>query len=336
MQQKWQRLEEDGSKMAEKVKQKTDSSVKKVPLSTKITTILIITLSILSVVAIVFIYIVQSDVKAHTDMADKWSAMIEVVESEANEILEADTQKQRMALDLQQEMLFWNDWIIQMKNYSKYVVPGLYNQSDIDAIVMQIVAQIEINNDLIKSTYAYNWTEKNGGGPGNNYLWYMWITDKYSAYLPYLDENVSAWINASFAPDTPEILLIQWFNWEFEPLWNASIELTYGAKTAYYANKLGLDIAGRATFEMSINIEIYEENASLLNDVIDSMTSGLLLMTIAAVILAFVVNMEAKKYIWISLIAACVVSAISISMFVSGVMYHLENQMFIGMSLPPI
>jgi hypothetical protein len=321
--------------LAEKPKITSNSSIKKVPLTTKLTTICLIALSILSVVSIIFIYTLQVQMKTHEDQADSWAFMINIIESDATELLEADREKHQISLSLHQELLYWNDLIIQMKEYNTTVQPGFYMQSDIDFIMLQLANQIELNNALVKSTYAYNWSVILGLEE-----WYHWIQNKYGDYLAILDVEVQTVLNLSASPDIPEILLISWEEWRREPLNNVSIELQYGERTAYFADQLGFTHLGEYSLQeipvLRDYVRIYEENAEKINEVINTMTSALLLMTITAVILAFVVSIQGNKYIWITFIVAIVVAAMSVVMFTLAVNTFMLEIEFINMSGVPV
>jgi len=63
------------------------------------------------------------------------------------------------------------------------------------------------------------------------------------------------------------------------------------------------------------------------------MTSSLLLLTIAAVILAYVVSIDNKKYIYISLTIGVIVAAIAINMFYTGTIHLRAAEQMVQMTM---
>ncbi len=318
--------------MVEKLK--SESSGKKVPIATKITTLLLITISVLSVIAIIMSYTIQTQVKSNSDQSDRWFAMLSVVGSDIDKIMVEDTQKQQMAMTLQQDFLYLNEWIIEMKEYNETVQPFSYNQSDIDGIAMQAVAQLEITNNLIRQSYAYDWTDKSGGNSSTNYAytyegrWVQVIRNIYPLINETLEPEIKYWLNNSFFPNTPEVLQVDLYEWESEIYWNASIVLEYGQYTAYYSERLGLNISLTSFWDISWIAGDYEWIAELYDESHNLMSTAVLLMTISAVVLAFVVSIKGNKYVWISLLVGIIVSCIGIYMFTTALTAYMDANMF--------
>ncbi len=320
--------------MAEKIKSSGD--LQKVPLSTKITTIIIILISILSVVSIFFVTTIQAEAKSYSDTSSKWAVIAEVIDTDISGIIGADRQKQQMALFLQQEVLYLNDWITEMKDYNTSILPGTYLRSDINIVVMQASAKVVQLNDVIRDTFAYNWTARHGGSPMNNYTYlgipnYL-ILNRYDEFKSSLDSDLVAVLNQSVYP---EILQIDMQTWDWEIQFNTSIVLIYGQKSAFYSGILGINIENMAYFEVQnyayggvFILEFYYDS-------IDAITSALLLMTIAAVVLGFVVGVPGKKYIWMSLIIGLFVSILAIFIFVTGVQQYMDAQVMASMMFLP-
>jgi hypothetical protein len=320
--------------MVEKIKHESPKG--KAGLTVIVTTILIILLAVLSVVTIIYVNTVQSKVKYNSDMADKWSTMSEIVNKDAERILSADTRQQQMAMMLQQEILYLNDWIIEMKAYN-ITNPWIFNQSDIEIVAMEAIAQIDILNDVIRDTYAYNWTAQNGGSVENSYSFMgmenYFVINNYPRYNESLDPDLLKWINWTFFPKIPEILQLDLQNWENEIYFiNSSIVVEYGQFTKYYSVIMEFNLNDViAPYMMMDQVNSYESIAVWYEDSLSSMSSALLLMTISAVVLAFVVSIKGRAYIGISIILGLIVSVIGIYMFVTGVQLYLDANFFASM-----
>ncbi|MHA1266907.1 MAG: hypothetical protein ACTSRS_16840 [Candidatus Helarchaeota archaeon] len=301
---------------------------KSIAITIQITTILIIALSVISVISIFLINDVQNKVQSNLKTADKWNSMVQVVEKDIDKILDEDSQKQQMALYLQQDFLYLNDLIKEYKIFNATVKPGSYNQSDIDFLIIQATSELDLLNSYIRDSYAYNWTAINGGNSTNNYM-YMYIenyliVNNYGLYNSTLDPDLLDWLNTTYFPNTPEMLQIDLFNWESELFWNASIVFQYSEFSKYYANILGINLEVTSYYEMQFITTDYEWLADSYSQCAKTLTSALLLLTISAVILAYVVSISGKYYIWVSLTLGIIVSIIGIYMFYSGVMSLIE------------
>ncbi|MFX1294045.1 MAG: hypothetical protein ACFFD2_04200 [Promethearchaeota archaeon] len=322
--------------MTEKIKHKSSSS--KVTMAIRVTTILIIALSILSVINIFFIYNIQLKIKSYSDDADKWTTIESVVDNDIDKIILEDMQKQQLALKLQQEMLYLNDWIKEMKEYN-ISYPFTFNQSDIDLIAIQAVAQIQILNDLIKGTYAFDWTNRSGGTFENDYTYEyyhtIWqsiiqvcvIDNTYVRINTSLDADLKQWLEASFFPKNPEILQVNLYEWEWELNQNITIVTQLGQFTAYYTDILDIDVTEEIPEELGWRIALYEEIIELYNDAQNAMTSALLLLTVSAVVLAFVVSVEGRANKWVSIILGTIVAIIGIYMFYIGINFYSWGNM---------
>ncbi|HUX98200.1 MAG TPA: hypothetical protein VMV49_01480 [Candidatus Deferrimicrobium sp.] len=222
-----------------------------------------------------------------------------------------------------------------MKTYN-ITNPRVFNQSDIEIVAMQAAAQIEILNNVIRDTYAYNWTGLNGGNSENNYIFMgmenYFILNNYPRFTASFDPDLIKWINWTFFPMFPEILQLELWNWEIEMYFsNISIVLNYGQFTKYYSNILGLDLSSMDPYMIANWGSNYNFVAALYEDSLSSMSSALLLMTIAAVVLAYVVLIRGRAYIWISLVLGLIVSIIGLYMFITGVQYYLDTEMIASM-----
>ncbi|MHA1358661.1 MAG: hypothetical protein ACTSRC_11125 [Candidatus Helarchaeota archaeon] len=310
-----------------------NTNKKRIPLSTKVTTILLIVISVLSVLTIIVSYRIQNLVKTNSDESDKWFAMLSVVGSDINKIMIDDTQKQQMAMTLKQDVLFLNEWIGEMKTYNETIQPFSYNQSDINKVAMQAATEISLLNLLIMGSYAYDWTIKSGGNSSTNYVYrydgieVQVIRNIYSTINESLEPEIKYWLNATYYPDTPEVLQIDLYEWETEIYWNASIVLEYGQYTSFYSTNLRLNITETSYWDISWIAGDYEWVAELYDHANDLMTTALLIMTTSAVILAYVVSIRGRKYIWISLIIGIIVSLIGLYTFTNAITAFMDAQM---------
>jgi len=313
------------------------SKIKNLKVEIVISTILIIILSILSVLGAFFIFSVQSEVRSNSEESDLRYRIVNVIEKDINKILEEDKQKQQLALMILQDMYSINELINQSKEYNK-TNPGTITQEYIDELALGFVQKISNLNNLIKETNAYNWSIENNATNLNNYTYfgleYFLVRNNYPGIKETLDSSILYWINYTYFPDDPEILDIDIYNWEGELFSYLDIVLEMGQYTAIHIQGTDLNLSGEGGMPVDYYMLLsdaywYGVYAETYQQSVEIMTTALILMATAAVIIAFVVSIDIKKYIYISLAVGIIVSIVGIWLFGLAFIYLVKANLFV-------
>ena len=83
---------------------------------------------------------------------------------------------------------------------------------------------------------------------------------------------------------------------------------------------------GYSYYEILYEADLYSSIAEIYKQSVDILSTSLILMTIGAVIIGFVVNIKSKYIIWTSLIIGILVSAISFLLFGLGGVYLFQAE----------
>ncbi|MHA1750958.1 MAG: hypothetical protein ACTSYZ_01190 [Candidatus Helarchaeota archaeon] len=289
-----------------------------------VSTILIIILSLFSVFSAFFIFNVQLQVKKYSQENELRYSVLNIIEKDIDKILSDDTQRQQISLDIQQEMLSLNENIKNMKNYNA-THPGTYNQSDIDKKAIQFVSKMKILNELIRNSLPYNWSLGNFGTHENNYTvnytQYYLIIDRYPQLKKDLDLDILNMINKSLNKNETEILEINIYNWESELFNNLEIVEEYGQYSKIYNLYTNTWISGFTYYEIVNEADKLSQIAGTYDQSGSIMTTALVLLTVAGVIIAFVVSIDQKIFIWITLIIGAIVALIGLYLFDLSFLY---------------
>jgi len=296
---------------------------------------LIILLSVLSVVSAFFIYNAQLEVKKNSDQANTMYLMVDAVEKDIEEILASDKEKQQLGLMTLQELEYLNELMNQSKEYNK-THPSTFMDKDVYDIAQQFVSKVKILNNLIRETNAYNWSIINGGNNTNNYSYYYMdfylIRNNYFSMKNRLDPDIEFWLNATFFPNQIEILDLNLYNWEGELYYFLEIVVELGQYTKLYATNFNVNISKRSMFDFYALLSDaynYKLNSDVYDQAVNIMTTALVLMTIGAVIIAYVVSIEHLKYIYTSLLIGLIVSLMGVILFVMSYQYLIAANLIL-------
>jgi hypothetical protein len=307
---------------------------------TLFSTILIILISSLSVIAVFMHSDLQSKAKTHRQAGIKYETLLSVIEQDIDAIMDSDSPLQQLALSYLQEFLLLNKTIGDMIVYNQ-THPYTFMQYEIDATAMKAALKINQINRIINQTVAYEYGVLTlYMGPANNYTYYDPITMQEIPY--YLIDNVYRNLKAELHPDLiywineihgsePEILQIRLDRWNTMMYNDTSIAGVFGNFAQEYVGTLNfwfdmqfefyipLSLYGNTYYQIRDQGEEYETKGEKYEQAANLMAISLILLAIAAVIVAFAVSILGRKYIWISLIIGVVVTGIGIWMFSTGI-----------------
>ncbi|MHA1311908.1 MAG: hypothetical protein ACTSQO_13420 [Candidatus Helarchaeota archaeon] len=299
----------------------------KIDIAVLLSSILIIVLSILSVISAFFIYNIQSQVKINSENSDLRYRVVSAIEKDVEMILDEDKLNQQLALGILEDLKYLNELINESKAYNQ-THPGTYSKDEIDSIALEFVGKIEILNNLIRQTYAYNWSEYNNATKANNYSYFgmenFLIRNNYQNLKSTLEQEVLFWINKTYYPNEPEILDVDLYNWEGEMFYYLGIVEKIGQYTPIFIKNTGINISSRMGYDYYMLLSdayYYKINAQIYDQTSEILTTALVLMTVGAVVVAFVVSINQKTYIYTALTIGIIVSIISIWFFGLGITY---------------
>ncbi|MHA1266908.1 MAG: hypothetical protein ACTSRS_16845 [Candidatus Helarchaeota archaeon] len=302
--------------------------------TTLIATVLIIVISIFSMISIFFLDSVQNSIEENQKLADDYYSILSVIDGDIDNIMAHDSRLQQSALQFQQEFLSLNNTIGQMRSYN-LTHPGTYSQTDIDEIAIQAVFYIKQVNSLINQTYALDWAELSGMTAENNYTFYDFFTmepipyflirDNLKTINQSLDPSIWYWMQTIYgASNTTELLEINMPNWNALMYNDTSIVQEYGKYTTSHAANKDIEISGTSYYSLLGISKQYQAIADEYSKAAETMTTSMILMMTAAVIIAFAVSIIGRKYIWFSLIIGAIVIGIGIFLFGLAYSYSLQ------------
>ncbi|MHA1229294.1 MAG: hypothetical protein ACTSRP_04690 [Candidatus Helarchaeota archaeon] len=300
-----------------------------------ISTILIITLSVFSVVAAFYIFSSQNLVKKYSEETQLRYSILNIIDKDINKILSEDKQRQQISLLIQEDLLEINDEIKSMKNYNT-THPGTYNQTDIDKKALEFVSKMTIVNNLIRSSLAYNWSIQAWAIHENNYTYndteYYFIIDRYQKIKKDLDPDIISMVNIYVNESDREILEINMKNWEAELFNDLQLVQEYGQYSNIYAIYYDVWISGYTYNEALEEVNRLDSIAGTYDQFVKIMTTALVIMTIAGVIIAFLVSIDKKMYIYLTLIIGSAVSILGFWLFFLSFkyLYAANVLMFFG------
>ena len=299
------------SKNIEKVKNNGKQGI------TKISTIIVVVVSICSVFGAFYIYGAQSFVNSNKDQANQLLEIGDAVENDIEGIIQTELPKVQQLNSLFREVLRIDGLIEDLKNVNGTGnITVTYNE--IEQLAVQAVGYMEQTWKVLETTYAYHWTGLNGGNQANNWTAY----DEYS----YLIDDVYPEYSQGFQPEIldyaailyPETKLGQvneenWYNIMYIDL---EIAATYGDTCNDTAWKYDFNLSTPDSYYSLKSITLnYQEKAAMYEQAIALMSTSILLLAISALIVGYLVQIDLKKLKKISLIVGLFVMGIAIGMF---------------------
>jgi len=245
--------------------------------------------------------------------------MIRVLESDISKLLEDDRQKQQAAFNTLEDLYDLLEYLYRISVYNG--TEGIWSEQEVNETALKAAIKIIRINDLVISTHAYSWSIAHGANSTNNYTYrgkeYYLIYDMYPA-LPYDIPAFNYWLLEIFG-GPPEILQVDLFNWELELYNDTSIIYALGSSAFLYSGYYNIDLIQNSYYNIMSEASTFSSQAEYYNQGKSIMTTSLILMTISAVIIAFIVSIDVKKYILISMVIGILVSMIAIYMFVLAI-----------------
>ncbi|MHA1270691.1 MAG: hypothetical protein ACTSPY_12935 [Candidatus Helarchaeota archaeon] len=283
-----------------------------------ISTILIIILSTFSVFSAFFIFSVQSNVKHYNQEYSSRYSVLAILEKDIDKILSDEEQRQQISLITQQDLINLNQEIKNMKIYNA-THPGTYNKTDIDIKALEFISIMKTLNFLMRNSLAYNWSIENMALHENNYTFngteYYLIINRYNKIKPDLDPDLINLINSTLNESEREILEIDLANWEGEMFNDLNIVQEFGEYTNIYTSSTDIFVSGFSYYDILNEADTYLLISETYQQSVSIMSTALVLLTVASVIVTFIVSIDDKLFIWTSLIIGIIVLIIGFWMF---------------------
>lgn len=318
--------------MVNKIKKIKTKKGNNLNVETLIATILILLISIFSVFSAFFIFSIQSEAKTYQEEKETRYSVLNVIQKDIDKILSEDVQRQQISLTLQQDLIYLNEQIKSMKSYN-LTHPNSYNQTDIDKVAIQYCAKLVILNGLIRKSYAYNWSSVGFANHDNNYTYnnteYYLIMDLYPQLESGIDEDIKNMINETFLENETEILEIRLVNWESELFNNLYVVMDWGTYTSIYTVYAEAWITGFTYYDILDEADSYAQIQETYEQSLQIMSTSLILLTVSGVIIAFVVSIDKKIYMWITMILAAAVSIIGLYLFALSFGYLFQANIMV-------
>jgi hypothetical protein len=298
------------SKNLEKVKNNEQHTI------TKISSIIIIIASIISVIGAFYIYYLQDIVTVNRETANLYLDVADAVEYDIAGLLQTEVPKIQDMERALREVRRINTLIESLKSQNGTMNISV-TQNELEQLAVEAVSYILQIRDVSVSTYAYKWSIEKNGTQLNDYTMfgtpYYLIVDRWAEYEIYLQSEIVDYA-AILYPST-ELLLInaeRWYNLMYADL--GIVEL-YGSTTNNTALESGINLTIYMYGSLRIWSTNYSEKAKKDEQTISIMSTAILLAAISALIFGFIVQIDLKKLQWLSLFVGLFVAIIAFYMF---------------------
>jgi hypothetical protein len=305
------------TKNFEKPKQKKMQGI------TKISTLIIVIVSINTVVGAFYIYDTQALVDLNNDLASQRAELLDAVEYDIADILQTEL----LRIQEIEQMLgeFWRiDAEIGYLNAVNDTVGSniTISSNEIEQLAVEALSYMERIWDTVETTYAYFWTLQNGGSDINNYTIYgeqnYLVDDVYPDFVAVCEPVIIEYATLLYPdPKLGRINTENWFNIMYVDL---EIVENFGSTARDVAFSQGLNLSYLTYYSLSNNVTSYTEKAMNYQQEVSLMNTAILLLAISALIFGFLVQIDLKKLKWISLIVGIFVAVIASYMFFLALM----------------
>ena len=315
--------------MSKEVKNSATSETHNYP---RLTTILIIFISAMSLITAFLTINIQSKVNFYNDQSEKFSNIAILAENDISQTLGHDSTYFQTAYNLYIELLALNAQIKALKQYNE--THFNVTQEEIDRLALEFALKMEQMTYTVYSTYVYTYTNQwLHTNATNNYTYlgteYHYITNFWVKDPDLFDIDVKQWVTTWFSGSSvpPELPVINYESWEFDLYYNLSILSCVGAhKAIEYIEVTDMELK---IVNLSLFFVIkYDDGYSFLADSTtqtgELLSTVLIAFAIAAVILGFSGAMEKKKYRKINLMIGIVLVILSLVFFFIAVLNILE------------
>ena len=286
----------------------------------KVSAIIIVLVSISSVIGGFYIYNTQAFVESNTDLANQMTEIGDAVVSDIDGIIQTELPKIQETNSLFQDVMRINKLIGNLKLVNTTGGSNItITANEIEQLAVEAVGYMELTWKILETTYAYSWTTTKGGTEINNYTVYgeenYLIANVYPEFAVDLEPEI-VYYTAILYPQTKlgRIYEENWYNIMYIDL---GIVANYGDIANDTATKYDFNLT-RPDFNyysFQNNAFDYIEKSSRYEQSISLMSTSILLLAIAAVIVGFLVQIDIKKLKKICLIVGIFVMIIAIGIF---------------------
>ncbi len=285
---------------------------------TRITTIFIVLIAILSLATAFLVYTIQQNVGNYNKQADEYAQLEEEVSYRIQAILQQDSAKEQIANSYLQDLYLIDAQVKDLKLYNQTSTGnGTVTQVDIDKMGMEFAQKMERMVEIVQDTYVYDysitWLPEDSGS----------LIQNNSFVASPIDDDIKFWVNTIFVRDnkTPQLLVIQFDAWTSTLYNNMTILTLVDVLPNPMDTNLDLNISYT---NLIANKKAYSQLAGFYSSASNLLSSALISFAIAAVVLGFVVSVVDKKYQKISLIVGILVAVFSLFLFLQGTFGYLN------------
>ncbi len=307
---------------------------------TRLITIMIIFVSIMSLLSAMFIYISQGTANSYATKSQKFDNLAVLYETDVQAVLQEDSMLHELAYSYLNELYYINYQVAQLRIYNNTYEN--VSQAEFDTLVMEFVGKMNLMNDLVEESYAYSYVfsylsamvENNFTYRGETYylIHNRWYEDWGLFDQLIMDE-------LSLEP-FPKILSIDLPVWTGELYNNLSI-LQYAGCMHNAYNFIEIEMPEVKIVNLSYSkvlshIEAYDRLEDMSLQTSEILTTALIAFALSAVILGYVVSIVDKRYRKISLLVGIVIAILSLFVFISGVINLVQTDRNEAMMLSTI
>ncbi len=283
----------------------------------KISTLLIVILSIMSLISGLFIYYMQKQKINYAEQAEIYYRMTEAIENDVAGILLMDQYILQVAETFRSEFHRINYQIGDLKALNGTSIN--VTQEEINELALEAANVLWQSIYFVKQSWAYIWSNYSGAGRSNNYTmngeeWYL-IWDFYKAGIFTIQPEVETMLT-DIGITPIEILWIDIVNWIDELYDDLTFVWIIGESAYQISYNYEIDLMGQSYSDVVNTATVSSKNANVFEQAYSIMTTALILFTVAAVIVGFVMSLKERKFIQVAIIVGLGVSIIAIFMFV--------------------